>query len=345
MNLKEEVNNIRRKIMRGITRKIGSRGLKENIDPKREIKHVLICRPNHRLGNLLLITPLVQEVTETFPNAKIDLFVKGGLGPIVFENYHQIDKIISLPKKHFNELLKYIKGWLSLKSYSYDIVINVVKNSSSGRLSAQFSNSTYKFFGDEETEKMAAFPDYEHIAKYPVYDFRSYVSKLGYKNPEKQIPGLDLKLSRKELEKGKELLKEVVKNDKPTISLFTYATGTKRYSESWWENFYALLQQRFPGYNFMEVLPVENISQLSFKIPTFYSKDIREIGSVIAGTEIFIGADSGIMHLASSVKTPTVGLFSSSPSRYGPYGGENIGVDTRETSMEEILNNIDSILT
>jgi ADP-heptose:LPS heptosyltransferase len=41
----------------------------------------------------------------------------------------------------------------------------------------------------------------------------------------------------------------------------------------------------------------ENVSQIAFKSPTFYSKDIREIGAVIANTEIFIGADSGIMHL------------------------------------------------
>jgi hypothetical protein len=38
----------------------------------------------------------------------------------------------------------------------------------------------------------------------------------------------------------------------------------------------------------------ENVSQIAFK-PTFYSKDIREIGAVIANTEIFIGADSGII--------------------------------------------------
>jgi ADP-heptose:LPS heptosyltransferase len=68
------------------------------------IKTVLISRPNHRLGQLL-ITPLVQEVTDTFPNCKIDLFVKGNIAAIIFENYENIDSIIKLPKKHFNDLL------------------------------------------------------------------------------------------------------------------------------------------------------------------------------------------------------------------------------------------------
>jgi hypothetical protein len=55
--------------------------------------------------------------------------------------------------------------------------------------------------------------------------------------------------------------------------------------------FYALLQ-RISDYNIIEILPVENVSQIAFKSPVFYSKDIREIGAVIANTEIFIGADN-----------------------------------------------------
>jgi predicted Rossmann-fold nucleotide-binding protein len=57
------------------------------------------------------------------------------------------------------------------------------------------------------------------------------------------------------------------------------------------------------------VLPVENVSQIGFKAPTFYSKDVREIGALMANTEVFIGGDSGIMHLASASKVSTVGLF------------------------------------
>jgi ADP-heptose:LPS heptosyltransferase len=48
----------------------------------------------------------------------------------------------------------------------------------------------------------------------------------------------------------------------------------------------------------------------------FYSKDIREIGAVIANTEIFIGADSGIMHLASASLTPTSRFVFKTQSSY-----------------------------
>ena len=39
---------------------------------------------------------------------------------------------------------------------------------------------------------------------------------------------------------------------------------------------------------FIEVLPVQNVSQLHYAIPSFYSKDVREIGSLIANTDLFI---------------------------------------------------------
>src|SRR3970282_2449617 len=113
------------------------------------IKRILICRPNPRLGNQLLISPLVQEVIAPFPECEIDFFVNGGLAQIFLKNYKNVKRIIQLPRKPFKELIKYSQGWLAMKKHNYDIVINVVEGSSSGRLSAQFANSKYKFFGDD----------------------------------------------------------------------------------------------------------------------------------------------------------------------------------------------------
>ena len=101
----------------------------------------------------------------------------------------------------------------------------------------------------------------------------------------------------------------------------------------------------YPNKNIIEILPVENISMIDFKVPTFYSKDIREIGSVIANTDLFIGADSGIMHLASAVQTPTIGLFSvSNLKKYEPYDNCSIGVDVNLYTKKDYSKIINSIL-
>lgn len=346
MSLKTNINALRRQLMRKLTKNVGTSQFDKNLDlSKVEFKKILICRPNPRLGNQLLITPLVQDVIATFPDCEIDLFVNGGLAPIIFENYTNINRIIRLPRKPFKEITKYVKGWLSLKKYSYDIVINVVENSSSGRLSAQFVNSKYKFFGDDIDNIQLNHDDYEHIAKYPVYNFRHYLTKLGFNENNNPIPNLDLKLSTSELAEAKKTLQSIVQNDKKTIAIFTFATADKCYSEAWWAPFYDRLLTEYPDYNIVEVLPVENVSQIGFKAPTFYSKDVREIGALIANTEVFIGADSGIMHLASASKTPTVGLFSRDNIKmYQPYNNNSVAIDTNTASVEDFITAINKIL-
>jgi ADP-heptose:LPS heptosyltransferase len=70
----------------------------QNIDlTKVKFNKILICRPNPRLENQLLITPLLQEVITTFPECEIDLFVNG-LSPIIFKNYTNVNRIIQLPR-------------------------------------------------------------------------------------------------------------------------------------------------------------------------------------------------------------------------------------------------------
>lgn len=310
------------------------------------IQRILICRPNHRLGNLLLITPLIQEVRETFPQAKIDLFVKGNLGSSIFKNYNNINTIIQLPRRPYKNVLKYLDGWWTIiREKQYDIAINVIDKSSSGRLSTQFANSKCRFFSDINNDIPSKYDDHEHMAKYPVYRLRSYLDKLGVKKSAKQIAPLSLELSSSEILKGKELLNGLVNNNKRTIGLFTYATGKKRYSTVWWEEFYSRIKSEYKEFNVIEVLPVENISQLSFKAPTFYSKDIRQIGSLIANIDVFISADGGMMHLASAVQTPTIGLFKvTNPNAYEPYNNKSVAVNTNGVDMDECVRILSRIL-
>ncbi len=343
MSILKKVNVYRRSVTHGLTRNIGKSYSDIKLPSDADISRILIIRPNHRLGNLLMITPLIQEVNALFPNCQIDLFVKGNLAPILFENYENIDRVVRLPRKPFEDLMAYCKVWLSLRRTNYDLVINVEKNSSSGRLSTKFARSKYKLFGDPVNIIQGT--ELQHMAKFPVYDLRSRITQHISSAAKSDIPSLDLKLTAAELDQGLKTLNDLVKNRKRTICLFTYATGAKCYSENWWEKFYAELKDRYPEYNIIEVLPIENISKLSFKIPSFYSKDVREIASLIANTQLFIGADSGIMHLASSSGTPTVGLFCiTNPEKYKPYNNNSTAINTAASDIDEWFSTLDNYL-
>ncbi|MDM1072348.1 glycosyltransferase family 9 protein [Empedobacter brevis] len=348
MSFKQKINVYRRKIMRGLTGGIG-KGSLENINKSESIKieRVLINRPNQRLGNTLLITPLVQEIIQFNPKVKIDLFVKGKVAPIVFENYPQIDQIIELPKKPFKDLASYIKVWLKIKRKKYDLVINVDKQSSSGRLSTSFANSKYKLFGDEFIADTTQ-ENQLHQAQYPVYQFRKFLELFEGKERKEVVPQQNIQLSEREIEKGKKMLEEITENSsKKTIAFFTFATGAKCYNEEWWTEFYNLFYPKYAEeYNLIEILPVENISMLTHKLPEYYSKDVREIASVMFNCEVVIAADSGMMHLSSAAPSKTIGLFKSEDfmQRYKPYGEGNAVVLAKDDNQEGVMEALEKIL-
>ena len=349
MKVSSKINKYRRKIMKRLTNSIGRSHKPKALSKGKqlEIKKVLICRPNHRLGNLLLITPLIQEIEINFPDAKIDLLVQGGVAPILFESYTSIDRIIQLPKKPFKNLGKYIKGALSIRNKRYDLVVNAVIGSSSGKIYTLLAASKYKVFDNVDAIESSTNSNKNHIAKYQVSSLRNYLTHLGVRFSERPIPTLNMKLSNEEIMTGKKVLDTLVPATKKTLSIFTFATGSKCYPKEWWIPFYERLLKEFgKEYNILEVLPMENVSQIEFKAPTYYSRDIREMTALFANTEMYIGADCGIMHMASAAQIPVVGLFSKANiSMYEPYGNKSVGINTNSMNIDDYINEIKKILT
>ena len=103
-----------------------------------------------------------------------------------------------------------------------------------------------------------------------------------------RYPKLSIKLSRQEIEKGNQLIKTLFNSNKKTICIFTFATGNKCLSKKWWLKFYKQLKTEFTDFNILEILPFENVSQINFKSTHFYSKNLREIASVIENSIVFI---------------------------------------------------------
>jgi len=310
-----------------------------SIDRPENVKCVLLIRPNHRLGNQLLVTPLLQEATTIFPNAKIDLFLKGNAGINIFKNFKSVDRILRLPKKHFKEFTHYFTSFWCLKNREYDVVINVSLGSSSGKLATHHARSKIKLSNEDLTNTIKEkYPDAKHMAKSGVYRLRAALKGDIEGLDKKPIPNLSLALTDDELKKANDIIKQKVGDTQKIISIFTHATGEKKLSKEWWHAFYYRLKKEFPDYEILEILPIENISSIDFKAPSYYGKDIRMISAVVQQTDLFVGTDSGIMHLADSTKTPCIGLFSiSRPQVYAPYSKGSFAFDVQNATIDDLL--------
>lgn len=81
--------------------------------------------------------------------------------------------------------------------------------------------------------------------------------------------------------------------------------------------------------------------------------DLLESGACLARAALFVGNDSGLMHMAAAAGTPTLGLFGPTDERvYGPWGrrtaavraGENVDERTRDlvkTSQTSLLSDLE----
>ncbi|WP_157499330.1 glycosyltransferase family 9 protein [Flavobacterium beibuense] len=326
--IRTATRGVARYLTAGFNNKSG-KGISNNDD----IKTILICRPNHRLGNLLLLLPLIQELESTFPNSEIDLLVNQSCAIQLYKNYDTVKEVIELPRKPFRNPIKYIRTLLRLRSRKYDLAISAVEECFYGRVCTGISNAKIKFVGDMDSGVKE-----RHIAKQVIYSLRFFLSNIGVKSNVSTPDSLDLRLSNDELIHGGNMVYNITQNGLPTICLYMHATCAKYPTEGWWLDLYEHLQKAFPDVNIIEVLPKENVSKFDLRAPALYSTDIREMAAIIASTDVFIGTDSGLMHLASSSLTPTIGLFSDTDTeKYKPYNEGSVAVKTNEVEIDELI--------
>lgn len=332
VNLKKKINSYKTRFFKWLTSSFeNSKNISDlaRID-KNKIKRILVIRPNHRLGNQLLLSPLLQTLEIEFPHSKISLLVNGSLSKVLYKNYTSVEKIYTLPKKPFENLPEYIKTSYKIISSKYDISIVGDGNSNSSKIFTKLSSAKFKIFSSEKDTKVSL-----HIAKKPIDNLISLLNK------EKTInyPKLNIRLSDKEIINGNKIVSNLFNERKNTIALFTNATGYKKHSKEWWSQFCSKLEESIPNINILEILPKENTSQVNFKFKGYLSNDIREMASVIENCSIFIGADSGVMHLAAATNTPTFGLFNgfTNAQVYTPYGKNKYFIETHKISIDQLI--------
>jgi hypothetical protein len=149
---------------------------------------------------------------------------------------------------------------------------------------------------------------------------------------------LTLCLRSEELEKGRAALCKAIdpfvggrtppRAAARAFGFFAHATGLKVIERAWWLEFWAAFLELEPDAIPIEFLPSEGHAPIDARYPSAHFGSLRELTAAIAATRMFISADTGPMHLASSTAVPTVALFcASDPALYGPLKSVDLAIN------------------
>ncbi|HMH66808.1 MAG TPA: glycosyltransferase family 9 protein [Pinirhizobacter sp.] len=297
--------------------------------PTTGIHRVLVLRPNHRLGNMLLVAPLLAELERLYPGAEVDIVGAGQAAATVFAGYPTVRSIENLHQRIVRHLPATFALLGRLRKTTYDLAIDAGGGSQSGRLLLALSRAHYKLDCAESSTPDPNRP--RHLAQRPVHALRrAYAGDAAG-----AWPVMDLRLDDHERMRGRHLLLKVLGGPAPgpdtlVMTIFANATGPKRQGTEWWNAFIGSLALPGRDIRIVEIVAAHAVSQLQSRHATFYSRDLRKMAAVIGAADVFISADCGVMHLAVASGVRTFGLFSvTDAGKYAPYGNGSAAIDNR----------------
>ena len=279
-------------------------------DPHR----IVIIRPNHRLGNILMLTPLVAAVTARWPHAKIDLIAAGRVQAI-FQSFTSIDKCLDVPEPILK--LPIARSFRRAVRHRYDLAINVDPSSQSGHLIARIV--------DAPITVMPQARDDAHMALAPLGALNTHLT-----TPlPKPFPRMSLRLSQVEKAQGHSALMTALQLNEPPpqiIGLYPFANKGRDYPVEWWQTLITALRQTVSDAFLVEILPAHGQALLESADASFLTLELRDFAAQLSALDAVIATDGGVMHLASAADTLTYGLFKvTAPEVYKPFGGNNRG--------------------
>jgi ADP-heptose:LPS heptosyltransferase len=292
------------------------------------VRRIVVLRPNHRIGNTLLLTPLMQALETQFPEARIELVTAGGVARAVFARYPSVTALHAFPGKSYQHPLNVLSMLLQLRRQSYDLAIDPTIRSRAGRFLLRYVRARARLgyvWGEPGKNKVlthAVAPALApaHHAEIPVYLLRAAFPTPRAAMAER-VP-MDIRLSDAERQQGALELQAVAaapNAQQRTLGLFAHATGAKCLPAEWWRQLVSCLQARAPAIRLVEFVPEDARPRLEGIVPGTFTPQLRLLGAKLAAASLVVIADGGIMHLADASGASVLALFTStSPSQYGP---------------------------
>lgn len=291
---------------------------KNHKDTPKKIKKVLFIRPGG-IGDAALLLPAINSLRENFPDSEIDLLCE------------KRNADIFRLSKDINAFYLYDRGFGLFKCLRnrYDVVIDTEQWHRLSAVAAYLTGAPIRI-GFDTNERGKLFTHripYSHD-DYEVYSFLHLIEPLLNEVPKFNVeePFID-RVDRT----SPELLDFLNKHHNRIISIFSGATvREKRWGGEGFGKVAKVLRDK--GYTIVVLGSKADRTDVGImkkyvtdNIDLIGKTSLREVASLLRMSKLLITADSGIMHIAYGVGTPTISLFGASiEKKWAPRGKQHI---------------------
>jgi ADP-heptose:LPS heptosyltransferase len=306
------------------------------------VASILVCRINGRMGNTMFLTPLIHRLHQLCPSAVIDVAVSFPRAEELLRTLPGVRRVIAFPHKGPTLVQQYLRAVRTLRAQRYDVVIDPVPHSTSGRIAlslcrarARIGWGTYSQWAPL-THAVPEPPGLTHQAILPVM----LVDHAFAAPHDPRAVRLSLNLPEAELKAGRAALAAAVNRpgfapEHAACGFFAHATAFKAIAPEWWQSFWHTLLALEPDLVPVEFLPTADSAPLDTRFASLHLRSPRAVAAAMAATRMLISADAGPMHLASSTQVPTVALFrATNPALYGPLKPDDLVIDVTQCSAQ-----------
>ena len=293
------------------------------------------------IGDVLLSTPCIRALRDTFPNARLAVAVRDKAAELLAD-CPWLDEVIPVLKSRgglLGELVGQVGFVLALRRAAYDLAIDL-RTGTRGAIMARLSGARRRlgFFVDNEAWwRNALFTDLLRLQYTPEIHAVDYLLRLleAYGlSPRQRDPELVVSAGR--LAEAEHLLSAIREEGKRIMvilqpfSLWHYKEwGTEKYVEliRW------LIAERqatvlISGAALERQRAAEIVRACGPGCHNLAGQtSLALYAAVLKLGHLFVGVDSAGLHIAAAVGTPTVSIFGpSSPSAWAPRGGGHLVV-------------------
>ncbi|MFQ5716255.1 MAG: lipopolysaccharide heptosyltransferase II [Nitrospinales bacterium] len=299
-----------------------SRPLKE-----RTFHNILLWMPNW-IGDVIFVLPTIHSLHRRLPHAKITTVVKAPSDELL-TGHPAIDTVIKIPYGKKSGILRKIRFARSLRGYNFDLGV-VFPNSFRSAFMLYLSGTETRLGYNTEgrgfllTHSLCA--SKASKTEYRADYFFKILSLL-------ELPGMEARLQPYICNDADRSVGEEFSRMKIRAQDFVVAIhpGGSKAPRTWHvERFGILCQKLIKEYKAKILLLgsesdagiIEQIMQFCPPNTVFSLRDmdLKQSAAAIKKSKLFIGNDSGMMHLASITGTPLVGIFGPGhPATTGPF--------------------------